>query len=185
MSPGGRATASGDVAAGLRLLVVDDDPDQRYLVRRLFLRAGAAEVLEAGDGREALDVAAARELDLVLLDLTMPVMSGMEALPHLRDVLSGHDDDLLERVVLLTSELVTNAVVHARSDARVRLRLGPGMLRVEVGDDDPGLPVAREPDAAGPGGRGLRILDEVASRWGVDPDGPGKVVWFELPRPVS
>ena len=88
----------------------------------------------------------------------------------------------IETLEVLLSEIVANAVVHARSEPEVTVRLLDGFLRVDVADDSDVMP---EPRAAGTmeeGGRGLRILDSEASRWGVSPrPGGGKVVWFEVP----
>ena len=66
-----------------RILVVDDEPDQRFLLRRIFERAGH-EVTEAADGAAALK--AVRELspDLVVTDMMMPVMGGVELIRCLR-----------------------------------------------------------------------------------------------------
>jgi hypothetical protein len=58
-------------------------------------------------------------------------------------------------------------------------------VRVAVYDDDPALPVHRQPDAERPGGRGLHLLDRIATRWGAEPSDGGKVVWFELDRPAD
>jgi CheY-like chemotaxis protein len=74
--------------ADLRVLVVDDDSDQRYLLRRLFARAGITAVSEAADGAEGIAMARSGEPDLIVLDLTMPVLSGLEALPALREIVS-------------------------------------------------------------------------------------------------
>ena len=89
---------------------------------------------------------------------------------------------LLESTRLLVSELVINAVLHAASPAHVRLRLADGRLRVEVSDDSPALPRRQPFSPTAPSGRGLRIVDALASDWGVEQrDGPpGKTVWFEL-----
>ena len=67
-----------------RILVVDDEPDQRFLLRRIFERAGH-EVTEATDGAAA--VKAIRELppDLVVTDMMMPIMGGAEFIQCLRD----------------------------------------------------------------------------------------------------
>ena len=95
---------------------------------------------------------------------------------------AGLPDDHVERAALLVSELVTNAVVHAASDVRIRVSARP-VTRVEVEDDSPRLPKTPSPtaaDALEPGGLGLTIVDCLASRWGADPRPKGKVVWFEL-----
>ncbi|WP_030736305.1 ATP-binding protein [Streptomyces sp. NRRL S-31] len=82
---------------------------------------------------------------------------------------------------LLTSELVTNALVHTDRDAVLTAVLEPGGLRVEVRDF-----VARRPELRGPGsdedthGRGMVLVQSLADSWGVRPHGVGKSVWFEL-----
>jgi len=81
--------------------------------------------------------------------------------------------------VLLTSETVTNAVVHGRSEVRVTIDASPERMRVEVEDDDVRHPVRRPDDVDSLGGRGVALLDAFASSWGVDSIGNGKVVWFE------
>lgn len=88
---------------------------------------------------------------------------------------------------LMVSELVTNAVVHAHSTARLWISVSGGDARVEVTDDGPGQPVLRDP---GPdGGFGLWLTDTLARSWGVSRDAaPGKTVWFTIPlsgRPGS
>ena len=66
----------------IRVLVVDDVPDIRKLIRLTLRRAGSFDVVgEAGDGAEAIAEAARLQPDIVLLDLSMPVMDGLEALP--------------------------------------------------------------------------------------------------------
>lgn len=85
-------------------------------------------------------------------------------------------------VALLTSELVTNAVVHARSDVEVTVSLGARAVRVEVADDGPGRPAVRRAGPDSPSGRGLTLVDAVADRWGVDHAAPGKSIWFEVRR---
>ena len=92
-------------------------------------------------------------------------------------------DDLHEPAVLALSELVTNAVVHAGSDVRLRMWAAPGALRVEVGDDSPHRPVVRDFAVTAGTGRGLRLVAESVDRWGADPRGGGKVVWFEMGAP--
>jgi len=69
----------------LRVLVVDDTPDLRDLLTMALERTGEFEVVaHAENGRQAVDSAAAHEPDLVLLDIAMPVMDGLEALPLVR-----------------------------------------------------------------------------------------------------
>jgi anti-sigma regulatory factor (Ser/Thr protein kinase) len=83
-------------------------------------------------------------------------------------------------LLLCLSEVVTNAVLHARSSARITLSRKADLLTVEVEDDDPTLPVRRPHSATATTGRGLHILDDLTVRWGTRPAGDGKVVWFDF-----
>ncbi len=76
-----------DIDAGMRVLIVDDSADLRMLLSRVIERrsTGWQVVAQAVDGREAVDAATTQEIDLVLLDIAMPVMDGMEALPLIRE----------------------------------------------------------------------------------------------------
>jgi anti-sigma regulatory factor (Ser/Thr protein kinase) len=88
----------------------------------------------------------------------------------------------IEDIELLVSELVTNAVLHARSDARVTVDRVRDRVRVSVEDQSPVPPRLREygPDAVT--GRGVYLVDRLSDEWGVDAvkDEGGKRVWFEL-----
>ncbi|HEX7095879.1 MAG TPA: response regulator [Acidimicrobiales bacterium] len=251
---------SGD-ASPIRVLLVDDDEDQRLLLRRLFAREGIEDVVEASNGREALGIVHQITPTIVVLDLAMPVMSGMDVLPALieaspdsrvvvlsnmsregiaddvrrrgalgfvekrvpadriiseillaaavtsitadrlsvarfpvdrstprlarrfvRELLSDAGEELVATVELLVSELATNAVIHAASAPHISVRVSERRVRVEVYDDDPMLPTAREPAPDAPGGRGLVLLGALASRWDIRVEGSGKTVWFELDR---
>jgi anti-sigma regulatory factor (Ser/Thr protein kinase) len=88
----------------------------------------------------------------------------------------------LDAVLLATSELVTNAVIHAGGVESITVRLTPAVARVEVADPDSGVPVLRDAEADAEPGRGLRTVAALTNRWGVDtnPAG-GKVVWFTVP----
>jgi CheY-like chemotaxis protein len=66
-----------------RILVVDDEPDQRFLLRRIFERAGH-EVTDVCDGAAALKVVRESPPDLVVTDIMMPIMNGAELIAHLR-----------------------------------------------------------------------------------------------------
>ncbi|MFR9673429.1 SpoIIE family protein phosphatase [Streptomyces sp. TR06-5] len=112
-----------------------------------------------------------------------------------RDTLQGWGlADVVDDAVVLTSELVTNAVVHAGTSAQVICLHEESTVRIEVVDHyperelplhDAGLPPGN-PDREG--GRGLLLCAALASRWGVDYTAADKRVWFrlELPeRPVG
>ncbi|MEV7627730.1 response regulator [Actinoplanes sp. NPDC089786] len=66
-----------------KILVVDDEPDLRYLLRRVFERAGY-EVADCGNGATALETARRSPPDLVVTDMMMPVMGGAELIRKLR-----------------------------------------------------------------------------------------------------
>jgi hypothetical protein len=89
--------------------------------------------------------------------------------------------------LLLTSELVTNAVIHANTDVELRTEVAGDVLRIEVLDRGAGCPtpIRAPPDAEW--GRGLTILSAVAHRWGVVMERSEKLVWAELrcPSPSS
>ena len=94
-------------------------------------------------------------------------------------------DELVDRAMLVASELVTNAVVHTQGPLRLRLELLAGRLRLAVADQSPrllGLAADRgDPEAEG--GRGLQVVDQLASSWGVQhPLEGGKVIWCMLER---
>jgi anti-sigma regulatory factor (Ser/Thr protein kinase) len=91
----------------------------------------------------------------------------------------------VEVAILLTSEVMTNAVLHAGPhdpDEPIALRVfeQANLIRVEVTDGHPGMPVLGDGAVDKPSGRGLLILDALASKWVATPNGSGKVVWFEL-----
>ncbi|MBO3739342.1 response regulator [Actinoplanes flavus] len=66
-----------------KVLVVDDEPDLRFLHRRILSRAGH-EVTEANDGAAALEAVRASPPDLVVTDVMMPIMNGVELIRRLR-----------------------------------------------------------------------------------------------------
>jgi serine phosphatase RsbU (regulator of sigma subunit)/GAF domain-containing protein/anti-sigma regulatory factor (Ser/Thr protein kinase) len=92
----------------------------------------------------------------------------------------GTPEDLEGDALVVVSELVTNAVLHARSDITLRLSLRGSHLRVEVGDADPSLPELRPYGPEAGTGRGLALVAAATDRWGAEPAAEGKVVWAEL-----
>jgi anti-sigma regulatory factor (Ser/Thr protein kinase) len=87
---------------------------------------------------------------------------------------------LAETAQLLVSEVVTNAVLHATGHVRVEVSCLGGRLRVRVGDDSSALPERRNHAEDATTGRGLVLIEALSSAWGVEVDGDGKTVWFEL-----
>jgi serine phosphatase RsbU (regulator of sigma subunit)/anti-sigma regulatory factor (Ser/Thr protein kinase) len=85
-----------------------------------------------------------------------------------------------DTAVLLTSEVVTNAVLHARTAVGFRVAAVGDRLRVEVSDGSRARPVRREVRTDSRSGRGLLLLDRLAAAWDVRTTPDGKLVWFEL-----
>jgi anti-sigma regulatory factor (Ser/Thr protein kinase) len=121
------------------------------------------------------------------LEATLPVGPDAPATARaaLTRWLSGHVPiEVLEDARLLASELVTNSIGHAglseEASLRLAVQLRGGALRVEVRDPGTGGIVApREPDRVMGGGLGLQLVEQIATRWGVNRTG-GTHVWFEV-----
>ncbi|MFJ3221274.1 ATP-binding protein [Kitasatospora sp. NPDC086801] len=92
-----------------------------------------------------------------------------------------------EDVLLMVSELVTNACLYAPGGPReLRLSWDGARLRVEVSDASPVPPRLRPfADPGRPGGHGLRVVDRLARDWGCLPEGEGKLVWLEVASPTE
>jgi anti-sigma regulatory factor (Ser/Thr protein kinase) len=97
-------------------------------------------------------------------------------------------DHLMNIAELVTSELVTNAVRHARTDVDVEVQLRGDFLHLRVRDRSTAVPQLRQEHrpSVGSGGRGLRLVDVYASGWGYVLCADGKVVWATMrARPVG
>ncbi len=94
---------------------------------------------------------------------------------------------LQETAVLLVSELVTNALRHARGNDAITLELEAAgtWLRIEVQDADPRWPQPRTPAGFDASGFGFVLVDALAGKWGVRETGTGKAVWAELDAPQA
>lgn len=88
--------------------------------------------------------------------------------------------NLVEATTLLVSEVVTNSILHARSDIELRVAQHGQGLRVEVRDSSQHQPTVRAIDEDASSGRGLAIVEMLATAWGVTHLPDGKVVWFEV-----
>lgn len=168
--PGDRLEAV--TRAGGAVGYVEKGLSPKQTVRDVLAVAG---VLDAISG--ALSARATFDQDL---------SSGRAARRFMTETLDQWDvGDLLDSVNLLVTELVTNAVIHAASDAEVAVVLTPTALRVEVADRGGGDPTRKDAADFDTSGRGMALVDTLATSWGVLPraDG-GKVIWFELDRPA-
>ncbi|HSK55134.1 MAG TPA: ATP-binding protein [Jiangellales bacterium] len=95
---------------------------------------------------------------------------------------AGLPEDKSDVLQLLVSELVTNAVVHARTEIRLHVMVTAEQIRIEVCDQAGLQPRLRTHSVSATTGRGLRMLKVLASSWGVDElEGGGKMVWATLP----
>lgn len=90
----------------------------------------------------------------------------------------GTDEDLVDTVALLVSEVVTNAVLHAGTEVLVRCEADTTSARVEVKDESPVVPSTRHHGEDSTTGRGLGLLEALAAASGIELLPTGKVVWF-------
>jgi anti-sigma regulatory factor (Ser/Thr protein kinase) len=91
-----------------------------------------------------------------------------------------------EDATLLVTELVANVVDHVggEEDLTLELSISDDWLRIAVVDGSSIRPVVQELSQDRPRGRGLRIVEAIADRWGADDHNGGKRVWFDLRRPA-
>jgi CheY-like chemotaxis protein len=236
----------------VRVLVVDDEPDARLLVRTWLRTLDGFEVAaEASTGLEAL-AAATQDIDIVVLDIGLPDIDGEELIPEIRArtgakivMFTAQDEDvthfagvadgfvrksgdmaplllLLENVaaspvgaslalamqpeaaslarhfveaqcrawgcedaiddaLLITSELVTNAVIHARSNPHLLTCHVGDVVRIEVIDDSQQHGEVKVADPFDEHGRGLFIVDAISQTWGAETMRHGKRMWAEIP----
>ena len=103
-----------------------------------------------------------------------------------RDAGGAWSEHVLEAALLVVSEAVTNAVRHGSGRIQLCVAADDRLVRIEVTDEGPQLPLRRSAsqDSLGDGGRGLHLLDALTTKWGsaAREDGPGKTVWMELHR---
>ena len=93
--------------------------------------------------------------------------------------------DVLADAVLVASELASNVILHARTDLTFRVAWDGQTVILEAADRVPGaLPAVAAPPPHQPSGRGLWMIDQLASRWGCTPHPAGKRVWVELRQDV-
>ncbi|HUZ44879.1 MAG TPA: ATP-binding protein [Acidimicrobiales bacterium] len=115
-----------------------------------------------------------------VLDLAPELSSVRSARNWVADVLSGQPKERSDAAVLLTSELVTNAVLYAAGPIRISVLVTSRHIRIEVCDSSSVVPLPKAYDAEALTGRGLDLVGSLSDAWGVDRQDAGKAVWFEI-----
>jgi DNA-binding NarL/FixJ family response regulator len=114
------------------VLICDDQPEMRDLIRIIVeLNPDLRVVGEAGDGNEAVLQAAALQPDVILLDLSMPVLSGLEALPEIRRVAPG---SAVVAFTGLDEDVVGHAVRHAGASSFLQKGADPDGIAAAIRD---------------------------------------------------
>jgi len=107
-----------------------------------------------------------------------------------RESLAGAEPGVLEDVLVMASELAANAVMHARSPFFVHLHADATRIWLGVEDANTRMPRFAPVAQDSTGGRGLALVEALATSWGADRELGGKLVWFEVvlapagPRPA-
>jgi CheY-like chemotaxis protein len=179
-----------EISPSTRVVVVSGFPG-RDLENLVLARGAAGYVRKQPSIRTVIEQI---HLAAGLLDLAGEVLTATRTFPP--DLTSAGQarrflDEIVERwncqpaldvLRLLISEVVANAVVHARSEPTVSVRLLGPSIRIEVSDDSDLIAEPGDADTESEGGRGLAIVASQASAWGVSPRPEGgKTVWFEMP----
>ncbi len=111
----------------------------------------------------------------------IPIDGLADARRIIRTRLQHQSAETIEIATLLTNELVANALQHGSGKPRLSIEIAPSQLLVRVVDDDPTVDLAPlTTSVTSERGRGLAIVNALATAWGVVPCLPGKVVWFSL-----
>jgi anti-sigma regulatory factor (Ser/Thr protein kinase) len=119
------------------------------------------------------------------MDVTLRLHRGIPDVPWARhEVVSALETaDVpcdVDRVGLVVTELLTNALLHGREPVRVRAMVIEDHLRIEVHDSGEAVPTRRDAGPDDVTGRGLMLVAGLVERWGVDQSGDGKCVWAEF-----
>lgn len=106
-------------------------------------------------------------------------LASVSAARHfVRDAVEALPRNVADTVELMVSELATNSVKHAETPFELVVEHVGSQVRVEVTDRGVGQPMPRDPTPSDPNGRGLRIVDLMADKWGVRRSDETKTVWF-------
>lgn len=197
------------LGAGDALVLFTDGVTERHHGLAFFDDDGLAKVLETCPGLDATTIAGTIEQasrgfvddeptdDLAIVVARIPPSSarvaasaelsrGAEAAGQGRRFVAEALTTLgvmeTDMAVLLTSELVTNGLLHGSAPIIIEVVPTEDSVRIAVIDAHPGLPAIRATAREDEHGRGLLLVEALSDRWGVDARPPGKAVWFELPR---
>lgn len=107
---------SGSLAASATILIADDSGDTRAVLRRVLVYRGYC-VVEAADGRAAVEVALRECPDLVLMDLNMPVMNGLAATERIREMREKCGNVPIVAVTAFDTYGIKEAALEAGCDA--------------------------------------------------------------------
>jgi anti-sigma regulatory factor (Ser/Thr protein kinase) len=97
-----------------------------------------------------------------------------------RGAMCGCAEPMVETAELLITELISNAVRHAGSPPVMRIDIDAGTVRIAVSDTSADAPGVRHTDPEDEGGRGLFLVESLASSWGWTRTTDGKSIWFTL-----
>jgi anti-sigma regulatory factor (Ser/Thr protein kinase) len=115
-----------------------------------------------------------------VLRLPAEPSSVRHARDFVRDKSAAITESARDAVILMVSELVTNAVIHGLPPIVVMIHGAEWGVQVSVLDDRPDRPVLRPHSLDATGGRGMQVIDALATAWGVRSHPTGKAVWFIL-----
>ena len=95
-----------------------------------------------------------------------------------------HIESLCDDAAVVVTELISNAVRHAKTELELKLVHLPDGVRLEVSDGSMAPPIKRPATSVDEGGRGLHLVDALSTRYGVDTESGGKRVWAEMLLPA-
>ena len=123
---------------------------------------------------------------MVTLDLPPEPRSATRARQLTREQLAALcPEEAIEVAALLVTELVSNAVLHARTDIVLMVDVAPGRVILRVRDGSKATPVQHGYGVEAATGRGIALVEQLASAWGVDRSEEGKEVWCRIDFPVA
>ncbi|MHB1924464.1 MAG: ATP-binding protein [Acidimicrobiales bacterium] len=130
-------------------------------------------------------VASGLNVPPAVIDLAAELSSVRQARSWVARALEGQTEEQTDAAVLLTSELVTNALLYAVGPIRLTLVITPRHIRIEVCDSSPVVPLPKAYDSEALTGRGLDLVEALSDAWGVERQDNGKAVWFEIGASLS